>query len=363
MLFKVRPSCVSRHLRERRVRTELPTGGIADGKQLDETGGEAEVAVVETSEAGGSEGVDDGRGEGAGQANDESGGGVHVGCGEGNDTGGGEAVGEGGHGIGDEEHEEGSDAERGAVEGDESGDEVGGEGEGSGGGEGEPAEGAAEALPALIMGEHAVDVVDDDDDDDDDGDDDDIGPIMQFSADGGVRVVLPPQPATLPRQEELQPELVDTEGVDAAEVAVGASDQREACAATPQQSKPRISAKQRRQAKKGNAAPFLAAGDDEAARAESSERLQNERDARRGGSVQLAKSVEAVEQPAALAASGQQARAAASVRGKKGKLKKLKDKYADQDDEERELVLSLLGSAGKSKQQIAQEVRPRASLL
>ena len=35
-----------------------------------------------------------------------------------------------------------------------------------------------------------------------------------------------------------------------------------------------------------------------------------------------------------------------SVRGKHGKIKKMKEKYADQDDEEKELVLSLLGSAG-----------------
>jgi len=47
------------------------------------------------------------------------------------------------------------------------------------------------------------------------------------------------------------------------------------------------------------------------------------------------------------------------MRGKKGKQKKMKDKYADQDEEERALVMSLLGSAGKSKAQIAREAKQR----
>ena len=38
------------------------------------------------------------------------------------------------------------------------------------------------------------------------------------------------------------------------------------------------------------------------------------------------------------------------VRGKKGKMKKLKSKYADQSDEERELVKKLLGARSTSKQ-------------
>ena len=45
----------------------------------------------------------------------------------------------------------------------------------------------------------------------------------------------------------------------------------------------------------------------------------------------------------------------ASVRGKAGKMKKLKGKYADQDDEDRELYMDLLGSAGKSKKQLEKE--------
>jgi len=42
-------------------------------------------------------------------------------------------------------------------------------------------------------------------------------------------------------------------------------------------------------------------------------------------------------------------------RGQKSKLKKMKDRYADQDEEERALMLGLLGSAGQSKQEAARE--------
>ncbi|KAL6478119.1 hypothetical protein MHYP_G00139540 [Metynnis hypsauchen] len=38
-------------------------------------------------------------------------------------------------------------------------------------------------------------------------------------------------------------------------------------------------------------------------------------------------------------------------RGQKNKLKKIKDKYKDQDDEDRELMMKLLGSAGSSKEE------------
>ena len=43
------------------------------------------------------------------------------------------------------------------------------------------------------------------------------------------------------------------------------------------------------------------------------------------------------------------------ARGKHGKLKKMKAKYADQDEEDTQLALDLLGSAGKSKKQLAVE--------
>ena len=45
-----------------------------------------------------------------------------------------------------------------------------------------------------------------------------------------------------------------------------------------------------------------------------------------------------------------------SKRGKHGKQKKMRERYADQDEEERKLMLSLLGSAGRSKAEIAREV-------
>ena len=35
------------------------------------------------------------------------------------------------------------------------------------------------------------------------------------------------------------------------------------------------------------------------------------------------------------------------VRGKKGKMKKIKEKYKDQDDEEREMAMKLLQGSGK----------------
>ena len=46
-------------------------------------------------------------------------------------------------------------------------------------------------------------------------------------------------------------------------------------------------------------------------------------------------------------------------RGQRAKLKKIKSKYADQDDDDRTMMLELLGSAGKSKQEIAREARQR----
>jgi hypothetical protein len=46
-------------------------------------------------------------------------------------------------------------------------------------------------------------------------------------------------------------------------------------------------------------------------------------------------------------------------RGQKSKLKKMKERYADQDEEERALMLGLLGSAGKSKQEAAREAFER----
>jgi len=47
------------------------------------------------------------------------------------------------------------------------------------------------------------------------------------------------------------------------------------------------------------------------------------------------------------------------VRGKAGKLKKQKGKYAEQDEEDRALSMELLGSAGKSKRQLKQEEAQR----
>ena len=53
--------------------------------------------------------------------------------------------------------------------------------------------------------------------------------------------------------------------------------------------------------------------------------------------------------------SSSQAAPVAPTRGQKSKLKKMKGKYAEQDDEDRAMYLELLGSAGKSKRQIKAE--------
>ncbi|KAL1519738.1 hypothetical protein AB1Y20_023246 [Prymnesium parvum] len=47
--------------------------------------------------------------------------------------------------------------------------------------------------------------------------------------------------------------------------------------------------------------------------------------------------------------------ASSKTRGKHGKMKKLKSKYAEQDEEDRKLHLQLLGSAGQSKKQLEKE--------
>ena len=40
---------------------------------------------------------------------------------------------------------------------------------------------------------------------------------------------------------------------------------------------------------------------------------------------------------------------AAAIRGKKAKIKKAKEKYAYQDDDDRQLAMAILGSAGAFK--------------
>lgn len=53
-------------------------------------------------------------------------------------------------------------------------------------------------------------------------------------------------------------------------------------------------------------------------------------------------------------------RADSQVRGKSAKEKRAAKKYADQDDEDRALALQLLGSAGKSKKELAKEAAAAA---
>ncbi|KAI9345810.1 G-protein alpha subunit-domain-containing protein [Zopfochytrium polystomum] len=117
--------------------------------------------------------------------------------------------------------------------------------------------------------------------------------------------------------------------------------------------KRRISAKERRDLKKKGAVGFSSTAEQSAA----ADARANEGDDD-AASTAPAPSV-ASTRPSRTTTAGGGTSLAALPRGKRGKLKKMKDKYADQDDEDREVMLEVLGSA-KGAQRAAEEAENAA---
>ncbi|KAJ2520693.1 hypothetical protein H4217_001867 [Coemansia sp. RSA 1939] len=110
--------------------------------------------------------------------------------------------------------------------------------------------------------------------------------------------------------------------------------------ARPSDNRRHLSAKERRDQRKGketNSQPATDAADD------SSGRKHGERVSKKEQRLLDA------EEKHEKANKQQQNQQQQQKRGKKGKMKKMKDKYAEQDDEDRDLRMALLGSMGKSQ--------------
>ncbi|KAJ3233254.1 hypothetical protein HDU78_006547 [Chytriomyces hyalinus] len=139
----------------------------------------------------------------------------------------------------------------------------------------------------------------------------------------------------------------------------GGEDQNEAASKRPavKGAKKRISAKERRQMKKGgkleepvsSTAP-PATGASEPSHAVSEHEDETDEETEEHASISLIKS--GAKSPASIASKDSGAKSVASSvkplpRGKKAKLKKMKDKYADQSDEEKEVMMTLLHGSDK----------------
>ncbi|KAJ3267215.1 hypothetical protein HDU77_003295 [Chytriomyces hyalinus] len=139
----------------------------------------------------------------------------------------------------------------------------------------------------------------------------------------------------------------------------GGEDQNETASKRPavKGAKKRISAKERRQMKKGgkleepvsSTAP-PATGASEPSHAVSEHEDETDEETEEHASISLIKS--GAKSPASIASKDSGAKSVASSvkplpRGKKAKLKKMKDKYADQSDEEKEVMMTLLHGSDK----------------
>ncbi|KJE93248.1 serologically defined colon cancer antigen 1 [Capsaspora owczarzaki ATCC 30864] len=113
----------------------------------------------------------------------------------------------------------------------------------------------------------------------------------------------------------------------------------------PVQKRHYLTAKQRRDMKKTGGKPISAS--------ESASQAAAEAAAAAAPEVQAASKAESrpTEKPATAATTSTAAAAKPLPRGKKAKLKKIKDKYGEQDEEERQLRMEILGSAGRAETQ------------
>ncbi|KAI8842657.1 hypothetical protein BJ741DRAFT_591541 [Chytriomyces cf. hyalinus JEL632] len=139
----------------------------------------------------------------------------------------------------------------------------------------------------------------------------------------------------------------------------GDEDQDEASSKRPavKGAKKRISAKERRQMKKGgkpeepvSSTTPTATGISEPSHAVSEHEDETDEETEEHASISLMKS--GAKSPASIASKESGAKSVASSvkplpRGKKAKLKKMKDKYADQSDEEKEVMMTLLHGSDK----------------
>ncbi|KAJ3404813.1 hypothetical protein HDU80_002320 [Chytriomyces hyalinus] len=139
----------------------------------------------------------------------------------------------------------------------------------------------------------------------------------------------------------------------------GGEDQDEASSKRPavKGAKKRISAKERRQMKKGgkleepvSSTVPPATGANEPSHAVSEHEDETDEETEEHASISLIKS--GAKSPAFIASKDSGAKSVASSvkplpRGKKAKLKKMKDKYADQSDEEKEVMMTLLHGSDK----------------
>ena len=196
---------------------------------------------------------------------------------------------------------------------------------------------------------------DDEEDDEEEGSAAD-GTVVRLGLSGGLRITSSAPPASRAASSAAAPAgvdisdsveadaMVDEEGIDD-----GASD----ATSVSLRGAHRLTAKQRRQAKKGKLVDGGKGSGglmtDEAAGAPSDvpradepppPALKGDRGAQKNNGKAAVAAEETRQQLA---------------RGKHGKLKKMKAKYADQDEEDTQLALDLLGSAGKSKKQLAVE--------
>ncbi|KOO28559.1 nuclear export mediator factor nemf-like protein [Chrysochromulina tobinii] len=180
------------------------------------------------------------------------------------------------------------------------------------------------------------------------------GTVVRLGLSGGLRVTPSAPSASRAASSAAAPAVVDiNDSVEAMADEEGIDDGASDATSVSLRGAHRLTAKQRRQAKKGKLVDGGKGSGgsmaDEADEAPSDVPRANEPPppapkGDRGAQKNNGKAAVAAEETRQQLA-----------RGKHGKLKKMKAKYADQDEEDTQLALDLLGSAGKSKKQLAVE--------